>query len=110
MLDELLKLSPDAVIVANADGRIVDLNQQAENLFGFQKTELIDKPVEVLVPERFRSKHPAYRNNYVAQSHIRPMGAGLQLYGVRKDGKQFPVDIMLSPVEGPTGTLIVIVI
>ncbi len=110
MLDELLKLSPDAVIVANADGRIVDLNQQAENLFGFQKTELIDKPVEVLVPERFRSKHPAYRNNYVAQSHIRPMGAGLQLYGVRKDGKQFPVDIMLSPVEGPTGKLIVSVI
>lgn len=110
MFEELLKLSPDAVVVANADGRIVDLNHQAENLFGFQKAELLGKPVEILVPERFREKHPAHRNRYVTQSQIRPMGAGLQLYGVRKDGKEFPVDIMLSPAEGPGGKLIVSVI
>lgn len=110
MFEEILTFSPDAVVLADAGGRIVDLNHQAEQMFGFQRSELLGQPVEILVPKRFRSAHPAHRNNYVAQSHIRPMGAGLQLYGLRKDGTEFPVDIMLSPADGPAGKLVVSVI
>ena len=110
MFEELLKLSPDAVALTDADGLIIDLNVPAEAMFGFQRSELIGQRIEILVPERVRSKHPALRKKYTEHSHTRPMGAGLQLYGRRKDGTEFPVDIMLSPVEGPTGKLIVSVI
>ena len=110
MFEELLKLSPDAVVLADIEGRIIDLNRQAEAMFGFQRSELIGHPVEFLIPERFRSKHPAHRKNYANRSHMRPMGAGLQLYGLHRDGKEFPVDIMLNPVDGPAGKLVISVI
>jgi PAS domain S-box-containing protein len=110
MFNELLTLSPDAVVLADAQGHIVELNRPAEEMFGFQQNELLGQPVEILIPERFRSQHPAHRNHYMARSHTRPMGAGLQLYGLRKNGTEFPVDIMLSPVDGPAGKLVVSVI
>src|SRR5215469_8349400 len=110
MFEELLKLSPDAVVLADAEGRIVELNRPAEEMFGFHRDELLGKTVEVLIPKQFRDQHPAHRNHYMGLSHTRPMGAGLQLYGLRKNGTEFPVDIMLSPVDGPTGKLVVSVI
>jgi PAS domain-containing protein len=80
MFEELLKLSPDAVVIADAAGRIVELNPPAEEMFGFSRADLLGQSVEILVPIRFRSKHPAHRHNYIARPHTRPMGAGLQLW------------------------------
>jgi PAS domain S-box-containing protein len=99
LFERLFEFSPDAVFVADKSGVIVRANGQAEGFFGYDRKELIGLQIETLVPERFRSKHPEHRRDYGAQSHIRPMGAGLELYGQRKDGSEFPVDIMLSPVE-----------
>jgi len=110
MFEELLKLSPDAVVLADAEGHIVELNRRAEEMFGFQRSELLGNPVEILLPERFRSKHPGHRNQYLARSQTRPMGAELPLYGLRKNATEFPVDIMLSSVDGPAGKLVVSVI
>ncbi len=110
MFEELLKLSPDAVIVVDPHGHIIELNKSAEEMFGFQKHEILGKPVEILIPVRFRDKHPAHRAAYLAQSHTRPMGVGVGLYGLRKNGTEFPVDIMLAPAEGPEGELVVSVI
>src|SRR5689334_15547364 len=110
MFEELLQLSPDAVVLADSEGRIVDVNSPTEEMFGFPRKELLGQLVEILIPERFRSKHPAHRNNYIARSHTRPMGGGLQLYGLRKDGTEFPVDIMLTPVDEPSGKMVVSVI
>jgi PAS domain S-box-containing protein len=99
LFERLFEFSPDAVFVAEKSGVIVRANSQAERFFGYDRKELIGLQIETLVPERFRSKHPEHRRDYGAQPHIRPMGAGLELYGLRKDGSEFPVDIMLSPVE-----------
>ncbi len=99
LFERLFEFSPDAVFVADKSGVIARANGQAERFFGYDRKELIGLQIETLVPERFRSKHPEHRRDYGMQSHIRPMGAGLELYGLRKDGSEFPVDIMLSPVE-----------
>ncbi len=99
LFERLFEFSPDAVFVANQSGVVVRANGQAERLFGYDRKELTGLQVENLVPERFRDKHPSHRRDYGAQPHIRPMGAGLELYGLRKDGGEFPVDIMLSPVQ-----------
>ncbi len=99
LFERLFEFSPDAVFVADKSGVIVRANSQAERFFGYDRKELIGLQIEALVPERFRFKHPEHRRDYGAQPHIRPMGAGLELYGLRKDGGEFPVDIMLSPVE-----------
>jgi PAS domain S-box-containing protein len=99
LFERLFESSPDAVFVSDKSGVIVRANGQAERLFGYDRKELIGLQIETLVPERFRPKHPEHRRDYSAQSHIRPMGAGLELYGLRKDGSEFPVDIMLSPVD-----------
>ena len=96
---KLFEFSPDAVFVTDQAGTIVHANGQAERLFGYERQDLIGLAVEALVPERFRASHPKHRGDYAAQPHIRPMGAGLELYGLRKDGSEFPVDIMLSPVQ-----------
>ena len=99
LFERLFEFSPDAVFVAEKSGVIVRANIQAERFFGYDRKELIGLQIETLIPERFRSKHPEHRRDYGAQPHTRPMGAGLELYGLRKDGREFPVDIMLSPVE-----------
>jgi formate hydrogenlyase transcriptional activator len=107
---QLFEFSPDAIIVTDAEGKIAEVNAQAIDLFGYPRAELVGKPVEVLIPERFRNLHPSHRTDYSAHPRPRPMGIGLELYGRRKDGSEFPVDIMLSPVEMPNGRVVVSVV
>ena len=100
-LDTLAKLaecSPDAMVVTDRHGKIAWVNAQTEKLFGYSRDDLFGQTVDLLVPDRFREIHPAHRNAYSAEPTIRPMGSGLELYGRRKDGTEFPIDIMLSPI------------
>jgi formate hydrogenlyase transcriptional activator len=99
LFEKLFLASPDAIIVTTLDGRISAASPATERLFGYSQSELIGQPVEILIPERFRSRHPHRRDSYLAAPVVRPMGTGLELYGLRKDGTEFPVDIMLSPVD-----------
>jgi PAS domain S-box-containing protein len=110
LFEGLFRFSPDAVIVTDRQGNILQANEQTERLFGYTRGELVGQPVEILMPERFRSIHPGHRTKYSAEPHTRPMGAGLELYGQRKDGSEFPVDIMLSSVETPEGIVILSVV
>ena len=103
----LLDASPDAMLIVNGEGRIVLANEQTEKLFGYAHGEVLGEPVEMLVPERFRSRHPEHRSRYFAEPHRRPMGAALDLAGRKKDGSEFPAEISLSPLRAEDGTLLV---
>ena len=102
-LENLFEVSPDAIFVTDAQGVIRGANPRAAELFGYTQAELIGQPIENLVPERFRARHPSHRENYNAHPRARQMGAAMNLFGLRKDGAEFPVDIMLKPIQTPAG-------
>jgi PAS domain S-box-containing protein len=107
-IEGLFESSPDATLVTDALGRITMLNPQLERLFGYSRAELLGQTVELLVPERFRDTHVTHREDFRRQPQMRAMGAGLELFGKRKDGSEFPIDIQLSPVAGTELVLSVI--
>jgi formate hydrogenlyase transcriptional activator len=106
-IERLFEFSPDAILVTDAYGVMRAANPRAEELFGYSSDELIGKPVDILVPERFRASHPRHRENYSAHPRTRQMGAALNLFGLRKDGAEFPVDIMLKPMQTAGGQVVV---
>ncbi len=109
VFEKLFEFSPDAILVINGKGRIVRVNAQTEKIFGYERDELVGQTIESLIPERFRADHPRHREDYSSHARSRPMGMGLQLFGLRKDGREFPVDIMLSPIEGEPGVVLTVV-
>jgi PAS domain S-box-containing protein len=102
----LLEHAPDATVIVDSDGRIRLINAQTENLFGYYREELIGKGIEKLIPSRFHGQHMRDRTEYAHDPRVRPMGAGLELFGLRKDGSEFPVEISLSPVRLREGTFV----
>jgi two-component system sensor kinase FixL len=102
----VVEAAPNAMVMIDRGGAIVMVNAQAERVFGYPRTELLGQPVEMLVPERFRGHHPDLRATFFADSQPRAMGAGRDLYGVKKDGSEFPVEIGLNPIETDEGPMV----
>jgi formate hydrogenlyase transcriptional activator len=110
LLERLYESLPDAVVLTNVNGEISRANARAEKLFGYSRAELLGQPVEMLIPDRLRAEHLGQRNSYHHDPRLRPMGAGLELYAKRKDGTEFPVDIMLSPFDTGEGRTVIAVV
>jgi formate hydrogenlyase transcriptional activator len=109
-IEHLFDFSPDGILVTDGEGKIREANPRATELFGYSKEELIGQPIEILVPQRFRGRHPQHRENYSAHPRARRMGAAMNLWGLRKDGTEFPVDIMLKPIAGKDGSAVLSIV
>ena len=99
VLGVVLNAAPVGFIMTNSKGQIKHFNKESENLFGYSRDEIIDKPIEILLPEQLRDHHPDLRDGYFKSPGPRMMGSGRELFGQRKDGSQFPIEIGLGPVE-----------
>jgi PAS domain S-box-containing protein len=108
-LQAIVESSPVAMVISNKDGLITQLNREAESLFGYDRKELVGNPVEVLIPERFRHGHPALRAGFLSNPQVRP-GSGRELWGLRKDGAEIPIELGLSPLETEEGIFVISVI
>ncbi len=101
----LLESAPNALVIVNEMGRIVIVNKQTEHLFQYEREELINQPIETLLPERFKKDHPGQRNEFFSNPHARPVGNGSDIYGRRRDGSEFPAEVTLNVLQSPEGTL-----
>ena len=106
----VVESAPNAVVLVNADGIVVRVNSQCEKFFGYRGEELVGHPVELLVPERFRSEHPLSRLGLLASPSVRPMESGHDLFAGRKDGSEFPIELGLTPIRTGTAVLILCII
>ena len=103
---QVVEAAPNAMVMINQKGLIEMLNPQAERMFGYERLELLGRPIELLVPERFRRAHPGLRGSFFSNPVSRPMGVGRDLYGLKKDGSEFPIEIGLNPIETEDGTMV----
>ena len=103
---QVVESAPNAIVMIGPNGLIEMVNVQTERMFGYSRNDLLGKPVEMLVPERYRANHPGLRTSFFADPVSRPMGAGRGLYGLRKDGSEFPVEIELNPIDTEEGTMV----
>ena len=103
---QVVESAPNAIVMIGPNGLIEMVNVQTERMFGYSRNDLLGKPVEMLVPERYRANHPGLRTSFFADPVSRPMGAGRDLYGLRKDGSEFPVEIELNPIDTEEGTMV----
>lgn len=106
MFHDLLESAPDAMVIVASDGRITLANAQADRLFGYRREDLIGREVEMLIPPRFRGGHERYRSSFFTDPRPRQMGVGLELWGLRRDGTEFPIDVSLSPLRTDEGLLV----
>ena len=102
----IIESAPDAIVIVNEFGHIFLVNKQTEKLFGYRREELFNKSIEILIPQRYRDKHTGYREDYTASPKVRAMGIGLDLYGLKKNGEEIPIEVSLSPLEMSEGKFI----
>ncbi len=110
MLRSIFEFAPDSMIVVDAKGKIERVNSQVEKMFGYNPNELIGQGLAILMPERYREIHAKHQTTFMQKPHLRQMGGGIELFALRKDGTEFPADIILSPIETEKGMIVIAVV